>query len=165
MSHADKADKLLIKPTAGARPASPCTLGRFIPKARRRGLTPEESRAARRPPSLATAPDGPTNRVSQTPERVAALPGDDWRSRDVRFRGPQLARGLDLAERLGRVGQRHGVSAGAVAVAWVLQRPGVAGAIVGFRQPVQIDTILGADSLELHADEIAEIETPGAEIG
>jgi len=40
MSHAGMADKLLIKPTAGARPASPCTLGRFIPKARRRGLTP-----------------------------------------------------------------------------------------------------------------------------
>jgi len=34
MSHAKKADKLLIKPTAGARPASPCTLGRFIPKTR-----------------------------------------------------------------------------------------------------------------------------------
>ena len=48
MSHAEKADKLLIKPTAGARPASPCTLGRFIPKARNRGLTPDESRTARR---------------------------------------------------------------------------------------------------------------------
>ena len=35
MSHAEKADKLLIKPTAGARPASPCTPGRFIPKARK----------------------------------------------------------------------------------------------------------------------------------
>ena len=71
MSHAPRADRLLIKPTAGARPASPCTPGRFIPKARKRGLTPEESRTTRRPPSLATAPDGPTNRVSQTPEAVA----------------------------------------------------------------------------------------------
>jgi len=35
MGHADKADKLLIKPTAGARPASPCTPGRFIAKARK----------------------------------------------------------------------------------------------------------------------------------
>src|ERR1700730_10348907 len=79
MSHADKADKLLIKPTGGARPASACTLGRFIPKARRRGLTPEESRAARRPPSLATAPDGPTNRVSQKtpePEYPCRVPDD-----------------------------------------------------------------------------------------
>jgi hypothetical protein len=33
MSHADTADNLLIKPTAGARPASPRTLGRFIRKA------------------------------------------------------------------------------------------------------------------------------------
>ncbi|HEY8647675.1 MAG TPA: aldo/keto reductase [Gaiellaceae bacterium] len=48
--------------------------------------------------------------------------------------------------------------AGAVAVAWVLQRPGVDGAIVGFRQPAQTDTILAADSLELTADELAEIE-------
>jgi aryl-alcohol dehydrogenase-like predicted oxidoreductase len=101
---------------------------------------------------------------AMTPERIAALPADDWRSRDIRFRGPQLARSLELAERLGRIGQRQGVSAGAVAVAWVLQRPGVDGAIVGFRHPVQTDTILAADALELDADEIAEIETSGAEI-
>src|SRR5216110_2785750 len=48
MSHANKADKLLIKPTAGARPASPRTLGRLIRKTRDRGLTPEESQTARR---------------------------------------------------------------------------------------------------------------------
>jgi hypothetical protein len=34
MSHANKADKLLIKPAAGARPASPRTRGRIIRKAR-----------------------------------------------------------------------------------------------------------------------------------
>jgi hypothetical protein len=34
MSHAEKADKLLIKPAAGARPAPPRTRGQFIPKAR-----------------------------------------------------------------------------------------------------------------------------------
>ena len=34
MSHARKADKLLIKPAAGARPAPPCTHGQIIPKAR-----------------------------------------------------------------------------------------------------------------------------------
>jgi aryl-alcohol dehydrogenase-like predicted oxidoreductase len=101
---------------------------------------------------------------AMTPERVAALPPDDWRSRDERFREPQLSRSLELAKRLGRIGQRHDVSAGAVAVAWVLQRPGVDGAIVGFRQRVQTDTILEADSLELDAGEIAEIETATAEI-
>jgi hypothetical protein len=34
MSHAIEADKLLIKPAAGARPAPPCTRRRIIPKAR-----------------------------------------------------------------------------------------------------------------------------------
>jgi hypothetical protein len=33
MSHAGKADKLLIKPAAGARPAPPRTSGQIIPKA------------------------------------------------------------------------------------------------------------------------------------
>jgi hypothetical protein len=36
------------------------------------GLTPEESRATRTTPRLATAPDGPTYRVSQTPELQAS---------------------------------------------------------------------------------------------
>jgi len=34
MSHAEKADKLLIKPAAGARPAPPHTHGQIISKAR-----------------------------------------------------------------------------------------------------------------------------------
>jgi hypothetical protein len=34
MSHANTADKLLIKPAAGARPAPPRTRGQIIPKAR-----------------------------------------------------------------------------------------------------------------------------------
>jgi hypothetical protein len=33
MSHAKTADKLLIKPAAGARPAPPRTRGQIIPKA------------------------------------------------------------------------------------------------------------------------------------
>jgi hypothetical protein len=58
----------VIKPTAGARPTSPCTPGRFTRKTRNRGLTPDEPQAARTTTSLATAPDRPTRRLSQTPE-------------------------------------------------------------------------------------------------
>ena len=36
MSHAERADKLLIKPAAGARPAPPHTRRQIIPKARTR---------------------------------------------------------------------------------------------------------------------------------
>jgi hypothetical protein len=45
-SHAEKADNLLIKPTADARPAPQRTLGRFIRKTRNRGLTPDECLAS-----------------------------------------------------------------------------------------------------------------------
>jgi hypothetical protein len=34
ISHAEEADKLLIKPAAGARPAPPHTRAQIIPKAR-----------------------------------------------------------------------------------------------------------------------------------
>ena len=63
MSHADKADKLLIKPAAGARPAPPRARGQIIPKARTR--RPVTRRVTRRTAttSLATAPDRPTRPV------------------------------------------------------------------------------------------------------
>jgi hypothetical protein len=43
MSHAQKADRLLIKPAAGARPAPPCTRGRIIRKARTRAASHPKS--------------------------------------------------------------------------------------------------------------------------
>jgi len=92
-------------------------------------------------------------------ERVAHFPSDDWRSRDARFREPQLGHNLELAERLGKIGERHGASAGAVAVAWVLRQPGICGAIVGFRHPDQVDEIVAAASIELDAAEVAEMES------
>ena len=66
--HADKADRLLIKPTAGARTVSPCTLGRFIAKTHK--TRSDARRVTKRgdDTTLATAPDGPTRRLSQTPE-------------------------------------------------------------------------------------------------
>jgi aryl-alcohol dehydrogenase-like predicted oxidoreductase len=96
---------------------------------------------------------------SMSAERVGQLPSDDWRSTDARFREPQLGANLELAARLGKIGQRHGASSGSVAVAWVIRQPGICGAIVGFRHPGQVDEILGAASIELDAGEVAELES------
>jgi aryl-alcohol dehydrogenase-like predicted oxidoreductase len=87
-----------------------------------------------------------------TRERIEALPDDDWRRRSDRFKEPQLSRNLELVERLERVAERHGVSPGAVAVAWTLRNPAVDGAIVGFRRPDQVDPIVVAADLELGDD-------------
>ena len=92
-----------------------------------------------------------------TRERIAAMPDDDWRKTDPRFTEPQLSRHLALAARLRAVAGRHGVSPGAVAVAWTLRNPAVDGAITGFRRPDQVDPIVAAAGLELTDQDLAEI--------
>ena len=92
-----------------------------------------------------------------TAARAAALPPDDWRSRSPDFTGEGLRRNLALAEALKPVAQRHGGSVAAVAVAWTLAWPGVTGAIVGARNPAQVDGWLAAASLTLTDTDLDEI--------
>jgi aryl-alcohol dehydrogenase-like predicted oxidoreductase len=92
-----------------------------------------------------------------TRERIAEMPENDWRKSSPRFQEPQLSRNLELVERLEAVGERHGATAGAVAVAWTLRNPAVDGAIVGFRRPDQVDPLVAAAGLELSDDDVAEI--------
>jgi aryl-alcohol dehydrogenase-like predicted oxidoreductase len=95
---------------------------------------------------------------AMTRERVRQLPADDWRSRDPRFAEPQLSQHLALAARLQTVADRHGVTPGAVAVAWTLRNPAVDGTITGFRRPGQVHPIVTAAGLELTDEDINEIE-------
>ena len=94
---------------------------------------------------------------AMTRERIAALPDNDLRKSDDWFTEPQLTRNLALADRLRAVGRRHGVSAGAVAVAWTLTNSAVSGAITGFRRAEQVDPIIDAVRLELTEADLAEI--------
>lgn len=92
-----------------------------------------------------------------TRERIEALPADDWRARDARFREPLLARHLALVERLREVAGRHDTTPGAVAVAWTLMHPAVDGAIAGFRRPDQVEPIVAAAGLTLTDEDVATI--------
>ena len=94
---------------------------------------------------------------AMTRERIAALPDDDWRKRDERFTEPALSRHLATVARLENVAERHGTTAGAVAIAWTLANPAVDGAIVGFRRPEQVDPLVAAADLELAPDDLAQI--------
>jgi hypothetical protein len=68
MSHADEADRLLIKPAAGARPAPPRTRGRFIPKPRTKRPVTRRVTHDTATTRLASAPDRATRRVLPSPE-------------------------------------------------------------------------------------------------
>jgi aryl-alcohol dehydrogenase-like predicted oxidoreductase len=94
---------------------------------------------------------------AMTAERVAALPDDDWRKHDPRFQEPQLSRHLALVGRLQEVADRHGATAGAIAVAWALHHPAVHGSIVGFRRPEQVEALAVAGNLELSDEDLATI--------
>jgi aryl-alcohol dehydrogenase-like predicted oxidoreductase len=93
-----------------------------------------------------------------TPERIAALPADDWRKRHPDFQGPQLSRNLRLVRLLRAIGRLHDRTPAEVAVAWVLSNSAITGAIVGARRPGQVAGVVGAAELRLSPRELAEIE-------
>ncbi len=96
---------------------------------------------------------------AMTRERVAALPADDWRRNNPDFQEPRLSRNLRLAELLKAIGERHGRTAGEVAIAWTLHNPAVTGAIVGLRRRDQVGGVVGAGDFRLTDDEVETIET------
>jgi aryl-alcohol dehydrogenase-like predicted oxidoreductase len=95
---------------------------------------------------------------AMTRERALNLPSDDWRSRNPHFQEPLLSRNLELAELLRQIGQRHGRTAGEVAIAWTVNNPAVTGAIVGLRKAEQIKGVIGALEFRLTKEELREIE-------
>lgn len=97
-----------------------------------------------------------------TKERAAALPADDFRSRNPEFKEPKLSRNIELVERLRNIGARHGRGPGEVAIAWVLYNPAITGAIVGARNAKQAEGVMRAGELKLTAEEITEIEGAAA---
>ena len=98
---------------------------------------------------------------AMTRERAAALPADDFRSRNPEFREPRLSKNIELVERLRAVGARHGHGPGEVAIAWVLRNPAITGAIVGARNAKQVE-IMRAANFRLTQEEIREIEGAAA---
>jgi len=86
---------------------------------------------------------------AMTRERAAALPADDFRSRNPEFREPRLSKNLALVERLRQVGARYGRTPGEVAIAWTLRHPAVTGAIVGARNAKQAEGVMRAGDLKL----------------
>lgn len=92
-----------------------------------------------------------------TAERVAALPADDWRRRNVEFQEPRLSRNVKLVELLREIGDAHGVAPGVVAVAWTLHHPAITAAIVGGRSGQQVEGVAPALDFRLSQAEYERI--------
>ncbi|HXG55409.1 MAG TPA: aldo/keto reductase [Vicinamibacterales bacterium] len=65
-----------------------------------------------------------------------------------------------VAERVGEVAKARGVSAAQVALAWVLQKPGITAPIVGATRMPQLEEAVAAVDLRLSDDEMTRLEEP-----
>jgi aryl-alcohol dehydrogenase-like predicted oxidoreductase len=91
-------------------------------------------------------------------QRVADFPKDDFRRNAKNYQEPLLSRNLAVADFLGKIGRRHGVSAGVVAIAWTLQHSAITAAIVGGRNAKQVEGVMPAATFRLTDEEFAEIQ-------
>jgi aryl-alcohol dehydrogenase-like predicted oxidoreductase len=94
-----------------------------------------------------------------TRERVAQFASDDHRRNDPQFQEPLLSANLELVEALRGIAAKRGKMIAHLAIAWVLRRPEVTAAIVGAREPSQIEETIHAAEWDLSVQEIAEVET------
>ena len=65
-----------------------------------------------------------------------------------------------VADAVGEVAKKRGVSAAQVALAWVLQAPGITSPIIGTTKAAQLKDLIGAIDLKLTAEEVAALEKP-----
>ena len=75
------------------------------------------------------------------------------------YQEPLLSRNLAVAEFIGKIGKRHNVSAGVVAIAWTLHHPAITAAIVGGRNAKQVEGVIPAATFRLSEEEFSEIQT------
>jgi len=67
---------------------------------------------------------------------------------------------FDIVDRVTEIAGERGVPAAQVALAWLLQKPGVTAPIIGATKPGQLEDAIAAVQLELSADEITRLEEP-----
>ena len=67
---------------------------------------------------------------------------------------------FDVVDAVARVAAARGVPPAQVALAWILQRPGVTAPIVGTTRPGHVEDALAAVKLDLTGEEISRLEEP-----
>jgi aryl-alcohol dehydrogenase-like predicted oxidoreductase len=95
---------------------------------------------------------------AMTKQRVANFTSDDFRRNAKNYQEPLLSRNLAVADFLAKIGKKHNVSAGVVAIVWTLHHPAITAAIVGGRNAKQVEGVIPAASFRLTEEEFGEIQ-------
>ncbi len=86
------------------------------------------------------------------------LPEDDFRRHHPRFQGENFKRNLKLVERIEEIAREQQVTAGQLALAWVLSRGDDIVPIPGTKRRSYLEENVAAAEIELSADDLARIE-------
>jgi aryl-alcohol dehydrogenase-like predicted oxidoreductase len=93
---------------------------------------------------------------SFTPQTTFAA--DDWRSKSKDFHGEHFQRNVAVVEHLKRLAASEGMTIAQLAIAWVLAQPAIDVAIVGARNPAQLEQTAPAGDKHLTQQTLHEIE-------
>src|SRR5438105_1955491 len=83
---------------------------------------------------------------------------DDWRSKSKDFHGDGFQRNVAVVEQLKHLAAREGMTIAQLAIAWVLAQPALDVAIVGARNPKQLEQTALAGDIHLTQETLQEIE-------
>jgi aryl-alcohol dehydrogenase-like predicted oxidoreductase len=90
----------------------------------------------------------------KSPDDFAA---DDYRRNSPRFQGENFAKNLDLVERIKEIAARRNITAGQLALAWVLAQGEDIVPIPGTKHRKYLEENIAAGAVEINAAELAEI--------
>jgi aryl-alcohol dehydrogenase-like predicted oxidoreductase len=86
------------------------------------------------------------------------LPEDDFRRHHPRFQGENFKRNLELVERVEQIAREKQVTAGQLALAWVLSRGDDVVPIPGTKRRSYLEENVAAADVELSTEDLARIE-------
>jgi aryl-alcohol dehydrogenase-like predicted oxidoreductase len=86
------------------------------------------------------------------------LAADDYRRSTPRFQGDNLTKNLELVDRVHEIAAEKGMSAGQLALAWVLAQGDDVVPIPGTKRIAYLEENLGALDVKLTADDLARID-------
>ncbi|MBV8964932.1 MAG: aldo/keto reductase [Mycobacteriaceae bacterium] len=92
------------------------------------------------------------------------LADDDFRRQNPRFTGDNFAHNLRIADQVGEIAAEIGATAAQVALAWLLGKGDDIAPIPGTKRVDRLEENVGADSVELGAQQVAKLDelTPPA---
>ena len=93
---------------------------------------------------------------SFTPQTTFAP--DDWRSKSEFFHDESFRRNVAVVEQLKRLAEHAGMTIAQLAIAWVLAQPAIDVAIVGARNPQQLEQTALTGAIHLTQETLQEIE-------